>query len=302
MDKPSLSLLIITLLVLPFLIQVIHFGCNKGGVLVHAQEDEAEGEEVDEGVVEDEGSEVETEEDAAEDEDADDDKKNVHKAAETMLLFTKPAINPTEAGGSVELPAGKVVEFLVGFNNKGDPDGIESPPDFVIDTLDASFRYPMDFTFHIQNFSAIAYHKTVKAGQEATVSYSFIPADAFAGRSIGLTINLNYRDSEGNFFFDPVFNETVQIVEFDEGFDTETFFMYVFMAAGSLLLLFLGVSYISTRKGGKRRAHKKVVETGTANDDVDYEWIPRSALKTPGSGKTSPRQRNTNRNAGSDTD
>ena len=37
---------------------------------------------------------------------------------------------------------------------------------------------------------------------------------------------------------------------------------------------------------------KKPVETGTANDDVDYEWIPRSALKnTPGSNKTSPRQR-----------
>ena len=104
-----------------------------------------------------------------------------------------------------------MVEFLVGFSNKGDPDGIESPPDFVVETLDASFRYPMDFTFHIQNFSAIAYHKTVKPGQEATVAYSFIPADAFAGRSIGLTINLSYRDSEGTFYYDPVFNETVQV-------------------------------------------------------------------------------------------
>ena len=36
-------------------------------------------------------------------------------------------------------------------------------------------------------------------------------------------------------------------------------------------------------KGSKKHAHKKVVETGTANDDVDYEWIPRSALHhTPG--------------------
>jgi translocon-associated protein subunit alpha len=195
------------------------------------------------------------------------------------------------------------VEFLVGFNNKGDADGIESPPDFVVETLDASFRYPMDFSFHIQNFSAIAYHKTVKPGQEATVAYSFIPADAFAGRAIGLTINLNYRDSEGNFYFDPVFNETVQIVEFDEGFDTEVFFMYVFMAAGAILLLFLAFSFLSSRKGSKKHAHKKVVETGTANDDVDYEWIPRSALHhTPGSNKTSPRQRKGNRHAGSDTE
>merc|ERR1712133_269052 len=131
----------------------------------------------------------------------------------------------------------------------------------------------------IQNFSAIAYHKTVKPGQEATVAYSFIPADAFAGRAIGLTINLNYRDSEGNFYFDHVFN-----------------------AAGAILLLFLGFSFLSSRKGSKKPAYKKAVETGTANDDVDYEWIPRSALRTPGSNKTSPRQRKGNRNAGSDTD
>ena len=90
------------------------------------------------------------------------------------------------AGASVELPAGKIVEFLVGFANKGDND-------FIVDHLDASFRYPMDFTYHIQNFSAISYQKTVKPEQEATVAYSFIPADAFAGRPIGLTINLAYR-------------------------------------------------------------------------------------------------------------
>ena len=99
--------------------------------------------------------------------------------------------------------------------------------------------------FLTQNFSAIGYQKTVKAKQEATVAYSFMPADAFAGRPIGLSINLAYRDSEGNFYFDPVFNETVQIVEFDEGFDTEVFFMWVFIVAGALLVLFLGFTMLS---------------------------------------------------------
>ena len=103
----------------------------------------------------------------------------------------------------------------------------------------------MDFSYHIQNFSAIPYQKQVKPGQEASVFYSFVPADAFAGRPIGLTINLNYRDAAGNFFIDPVFNETVQIVEFDEGFDTETFFMYVCIAGGLVLLLFLGFNLLS---------------------------------------------------------
>ena len=75
---------------------------------------------------------------------------------------------------------------------------------------------------------------------------------------------------------DPVFNETVQIVEFDEGFDSEVFFMYVFLVAGLFLVLFLVYSLIGGSKGKKNVAVSKAMETGTTNDDVDYEWIPRS--------------------------
>ena len=215
-------------------------------------------------------------------------KKNVSPDVDAILYFTKPTVNPA----GVELPGGQISEFLIGFSNKGDQD-------FIIDSLDASFRYPMDFNFHIQNFSTINYQRVVKPKEEATVAYSFIPADAFAGRPIGLTVNLAYRDAAGNFFFDPIFNETVQITEFDEGLDTEVFFMYVFIAAGLLLVLFLVVSLVQGKTKGKKpapaaRANNKAVETGTAGDDVDYEWIPRSALRTPGGGnsnKTSPRQR-----------
>lgn len=255
-------------------------------MVVLGQEDDIEGE--DDGVVEDE----EPVEDQGEESIDDGPEKNVSPDADTTLLFTRPA---QHVGSNVELPAGKIVEFLVGFTNKGESD-------FIVESLDASFRYPMDFTFHIQNFSAIAYQKVVKPDQEATVAYSFIPADAFAGRPIGLSINLAYRDLEGNFYLDPVFNETVQIVEFDEGFDTEVFFMYVFLVATGILVLFLVITFLPGSKGKKSSSSHKAVETGTANDDVDYEWIPRSALRTPGSNKTSPRQRKSKRNAGSDTE
>lgn len=76
---------------------------------------------------------------------------------------------------------------MVGFKNKG-------TQDFVLETLDASFRYPMDFNFYIQNFSTLAYERHVKPKQEATLLYSFIPAEAFAGRPFGLSVNLRYRD------------------------------------------------------------------------------------------------------------
>ena len=56
---------------------------------------------------------------------------------------------------------------------------------------------------------------------------------------------------------DPVFNETVQIVEFDEGFDTETFFLYVTLAGLVMLLLFLGYDFVS----GSYLHHFKIVES-----------------------------------------
>ena len=96
----------------------------------------------------------------------------------------------------------------------------------------------------------------VEAGEEATFYYAFFPNEGFAGRPFGLTVNVNYKDSvrftqamqlrvsqatfqwimaivllkpqvnvffqADNFFQDAVFNETVTIIESDEGMDGET--------------------------------------------------------------------------------
>lgn len=191
--------------------------------------------------------------------------------ADTLLLFTKPLYSP---GVQMELPGGLPVEFLVGFANKGEDE-------FVVETVEASFRYPMDFNYYIQNFSAIAYNAVVKPGHDATISYSFIPSDSFAGRPFGLNIALNYRDANGIQYTEAVFNETVQITEVDEGLDGETFFLYVFLAGIIVLLLVLGQQFLGS-VGKKRRSptQRKQVETGTSNpNDVDYDWLPAETLK-----------------------
>jgi translocon-associated protein subunit alpha len=191
--------------------------------------------------------------------------------ADTFLLFTKPLHS---SGNQMELPGGHLVEFLIGFTNKG-------KDDFVIETVEASFRYPMDFNYHIQNFSAIAYNREVKPGHEATVSYSFLPSENFAGRPFGLNIALSYRDANGIQFSESVFNETISIIELDEGLDGETFFLYVFLAAIAILLLVLGQQFLGTMNKRKRSpAQRKTVETGTTNTgDIDYEWLPAETLK-----------------------
>jgi len=49
---------------------------------------------------------------------------------------------------ATDLPAGKTVKLLVGFTNKGSQD-------FVVDSMDAAFRYPQDYSFYIQNVRAV---------------------------------------------------------------------------------------------------------------------------------------------------
>lgn len=287
----------LVLLVLPTIICT--FG-NQNKLFAFAEddvEDELVDVDTDEGAVV--GDDVETE---------DETESTTSPNADTFLLFTRPLHTP---GVQFDLPAGQPVEFLVGFANKGEDD-------FVVESVEASFRYPMDFNYFIQNFSAIPYNREVKPGHEATVSYSFLPSESFAGRPFGLNIALNYRDSNGAQFSEAVFNETVQIIEIDEGLDGETFFLYVFLAGIVVLLLVLGQQFLVGSVGKRKRtqAPRKTIETGTTNNsNVDYDWLPAETLralqKSPG-GKTSPKtspkakqsqspkQRKVKRSAGSD--
>ncbi|XP_025422214.1 translocon-associated protein subunit alpha [Sipha flava] len=194
--------------------------------------------------------------------------------ADTFLLFTKPVF---EEKASIELPAGRLSEFLVGFTNKGSND-------LVLETLDASLRYPMDFNFHIQNFTTVLLEKTIPPGSQATLGYAFIPADAFAGRPFGLSINLAYRDIEGKQMISKLYNDTVNIIEVEEGLDGETLFLYVLMAAACVLLLVCGQQFLySVGKkrvgGGLPNRTRANLETGTkSSKQVDMDWVPKNVL------------------------
>ncbi|XP_002736132.1 translocon-associated protein subunit alpha-like [Saccoglossus kowalevskii] len=260
--------------------------------LVEGEEEEEEEEDADVQVEEDEegdGDEgdappAETDEEVEEEEEEEPLKPSVD--AETTILFT--------LGSEQELPAGKLIRVLVGFSNKGDQD-------FYVETMDASFRYPQDFSFYIQNFTTFRYDVTVQPEKQATFEYVFTPNEAFAGRPFGLVLNLNYKDAEGTVFQDAVYNETINIFEIDEGLDTETFFLYVFLIA-IVVLLAVGGQQLLTNFGKKKRPAKQTIEIGTQNhSDVDYDWIPKETLA--GMNKTSPRRsprRRTKRGTGSD--
>lgn len=283
--------MLLMLLVLPTVINLV--GQERNSLVAFAQEDTLEGEDLDDDDID---ATVETDDDAVEDEgvmmdvgEDDEEQEEEEKAlqkspdADTYLLF--------QSSQGTDFPAGELVKVLVGFRNKGSED-------FIVETMDASFRYPQDYSFYIQNFTHIKYDRVVEPKKEATFFYAFTPSESFTARPFGLTINVNYKDVEGQFFQDAVFNDTINIVEADEGLDGETFFLYVFLAAACVLLLLGGQQLLSSfgKKISKSKP-KPQIEMGTQNKgDVDYDWLPMEHItkSSPGrSPKLSPKQRRT---------
>ncbi|XP_033103840.1 translocon-associated protein subunit alpha-like [Anneissia japonica] len=298
MWKLTPKFLLLLLLVLPASVLLTQ-NEKKASLVATAQEDDKV-EDIVEG--EDEDAQVEEEEGEGDGEETDDDDTAAAEAegeteeeeeerlkpspdAEVSYLFTK--------WSEQELPVSKPIQLLIGFSNKGSKD-------FILDTVQASLRYPQEFSYHIHNFSTIAYNTVVEPGKEATLEYQFQVYEVFATRAFGFVVELFYKDEENNLFFDAVFNETITMIEIDEGLDTETFFMYVFLGALVILCLF-GIQQLFASFGKKRKTSPKPVEMGTQNhDDVDMDWIPKEALiqkKTP-SPRRSPRRR-TKRSTGS---
>ncbi|EPY83821.1 hypothetical protein CB1_000526034 [Camelus ferus] len=181
------------------------------GSLAAAQDLTEDEETVEDSIIEDEDDEAEVEEDEPTDLVEDKEEEDVSgepeasPSADTTILFVK----------GEDFPANNIVKFLVGFTNKG-------TEDFIVESLDASFRYPQDYQFYIQNFTALPLNTVVPPQRQATFEYSFIPAEPMGGRPFGLVINLNYKDLNGNVFQDAVFNQTVTIIEREDGLDGET--------------------------------------------------------------------------------
>jgi len=252
---------------------------------------EAEGDDID-SKVESEPDATEPEETATTGKDAPDDEDESSSirsspGAVTTVLF------PDYPDKS--LPAGKVIYVVVGLHNKGDDD-------FIVETIDASFRYPQDYSYFIQNFTGNQYNRVVQPGSEASFLYAFHPHESYGGRPFGLTVMMAYKDGMGNQFGSGVFNETITFKELEETFDGETFFLYVLLAAIGLLVIF-GCNYALSHSKLKKIVPKAAPEVGTQNakNNVDYDWLPKETTTefSKASPRQSPRQRKVKRNAGS---
>jgi len=198
----------------------------------------------------------------------------------TIHVFTQPA-------KANELIAGKLTRLLIGARNNG-------TQSYIVESVDGSLRYPQDFTYYIQNFTLLRSEKVIESGLESTFEYLFMPSETFNGRPMGLVVLLNYRNTEGKRFQNVVFNQTINFVDAEEGFDGETFFLYIFLGAILILLGFLAYQYLLSN-----RVKRSVSKLGSQNNlgtqatkgNYDVDWIPKHHLVQNRSPKKSPRER-----------
>lgn len=190
--------------------------------------------------------------------------------ADVNFILTRPVTTKP-----YEFPIGKEVHFLVGFKNKGQKD-------FEVKNMETSFRYALDFSYVLQNFTSHPYNRVVAPNQEATFGYTLYVSEQYAARSYGFNVNLLYSDKDGVQYQNTVFNETVTLIELDEGLDSETFFLCILLA-GFVALIGYGLNklYLKYVTPNVRRSvakPKPEVEKTTSTNEVDYDWLPPSMV------------------------
>lgn len=250
-------------------------------------EDEGTVDDDEEGQVDDE-ADVEDDEGEVEDDDGDSSETDVEKEDEIETLTAHPDTATAvifSTGDEVELVAGKMFTSYIHFANTGSKN-------FIMTSVSGSFRYPQDYSYVIQNFTALPLNKMIDGGKEGSFVYEFLAAEMAAGRPFGLVLNLNYKDTEDKQYQDTVYNKTVTVQENEEGVDAETFFMYVILVALLGLALFGIYHGVASKSKRVKRAttSSMPVEMGTGDGNVDYSWIPQDTLKSMNKGSPSPRR------------
>jgi len=153
-----------------------------------------------------------------------------------------------------KIPSGAEVPIIIGFRNNGDKR-------YNITHIEASFNYPQDYSYFIQNFTEQHYHYLVGPSEEITLEYTIFPDPLLDMRDFGLVVSVYYHDGNhiqvGNNYTSVVYNTTVDIIELDTGFDPQSFFATVAVIALFGLggyFVYKNLSYFT--KGQKGRSGK----------------------------------------------
>jgi len=108
-----------------------------------------------------------------------------------------------------------------------------------------------------------------------------MPSETFNGRPMGLVVLVNYRNNEGKRFQNVVFNQTINLTDVEEGFDGETFFLYLFLGAVLVLSGFVAYQYLLSHRVKRisgKQGSQNLLGNQQARGSYDPDWIPKHHL------------------------
>eukprot|EP01130_Rhizamoeba_saxonica_P000080 TRINITY_DN10100_c0_g1_i1.p1 TRINITY_DN10100_c0_g1~~TRINITY_DN10100_c0_g1_i1.p1 ORF type:complete len:222 (-),score=41.95 TRINITY_DN10100_c0_g1_i1:22-687(-) len=166
--------------------------------------------------------------------------------------ITTSAVFPRH--NSMKVPAGEVVELLLGFKNIGD-----KAVNVTYIRSNLLFNYDKSV---IKNFTTFAYGDVVMPGEEATFSYSFYIDQMVQPSNYGFISAVYYYDEQYQNYTTVFFNGTIDVIEAERDIDVSNFFGLVFLAG---IIAIAGYVYIQTKQG------KGVVSMGRSTTN-DSDW------------------------------
>ncbi|GAA51858.1 translocon-associated protein subunit alpha [Clonorchis sinensis] len=186
---------------------------------------------------------------------------------QAVLTLTNPPYGLYTEQRDISFPANKRSSLVAALINTHEGTTL---PRFTLDLLEGSLHYPGYYSYHIQNFTRVRLQNTLEPGQEGSLSYSFKPAAELAGRSFDLCVRVYYHDENGIYYVHPLFNQTVNLYEVEEGIDTELLFLGVLVVAVGIVVL-VGIWHWCSSKAARRLTHHKVAKVDETNGDKAME-------------------------------
>ncbi|KAK9903492.1 hypothetical protein WJX75_006931 [Coccomyxa subellipsoidea] len=166
-----------------------------------------------------------------------------------------------------QFPAGSLVEAVVGVhNNANNP--------LNVTAIIGSLNNAQAFHQFYQNFSYQPQQAVVRPGEEASLSYYFMPDESFPPREFQVALTVFYNTPAGS-FASTFFNETIDIVEVPPLIDVQGIFL---LAA---LLALLAAAVYGAKSGlewygilkPKKASRKSEVKKRTVAAGEENEWL-----------------------------
>uniref|UniRef100_A0A7S3RAP3 Translocon-associated protein subunit alpha n=1 Tax=Dunaliella tertiolecta TaxID=3047 RepID=A0A7S3RAP3_DUNTE len=174
-----------------------------------------------------------------------------------------------------KFPAGGLVDVVVGLHNEGSET-------YNVSLIAGSLNSPADFSLHVQNFSMAAYGEVIGPGEEASLTYKFVPDARLSPRDFVVALTTFYTDSKGQWYSTTFFNQTVDIVEQKKLVDWE-----LIMLVGLFAAILLGLAYwayttvVSWGWLKPQKKRTKRVPVAKQQGPVDHdEWVKGTPYDT----------------------